>query len=393
MSKILMALAIVAGIYGCTKPLSADSIINNSPDSSIYNFPVPDDRIDFTKCDTTIVFGDSWSDYAFNANNFIKAFADTSGQLIVNTAAIGLGSANMIAREFEKMSPINNKTNVLALCGFNDVRFTGATNELLNFQRNAYRMMLVNQFLKTWRPAGDADRKGGSFTSFDQPLSGHFKSYYSFGRKAAYTSSVNNVYLEYDFTGTNVGVSFVGQDTTAIASYEKPNGRWRVLIDGIVIDTPSIYQQTYGHIPGYMAPQTIFPYIKIYPGLSDGSHVLRLEPIEAGNKFVDFVFTLKDPALVNPVAILKIPYMTQAGYTIDPLFNKANDAAIDQVNAAITGVRNEFVSINAGYSKKIKVINTADYFDKNTGYLPDLIHPNPPGQTDLFTALKKNIRY
>ena len=85
--------------------------------------------------------------------------------------------------------------------------------------------------------------------------------------------------------------------------------------------------------------------------------------------------------------------MTQAGYAIDPLFNKANDAAIDQVNAAITEVRNEFISINAGYSKKLKVINTADYFDKNTDYLPDLIHPNALGQIDLCTALKKHISY
>jgi len=85
--------------------------------------------------------------------------------------------------------------------------------------------------------------------------------------------------------------------------------------------------------------------------------------------------------------------MTQAGYAIDPLFNKANDAAIDQVNAAITGVRNEFVFINTGYSKKIKVINTDDYFNEDTDYLPDLIHPNALGQVNLFTALKKHINY
>jgi len=59
----------------------------------------------------------------------------------------------------------------------------------------------------------------------------------------------------------------------------------------------------------------------------------------------------------------------------------------------VEGDFDEFISINAGYSKKIKVINTADYFDKNTDYLPDLIHPNALGQINLCTALKKHISY
>jgi hypothetical protein len=299
----------------------------------------------------------------------------------------------MVAQAFSKMDMIQNEANVIALSGFNDIRYSGATKEQLNFQRNAFRALLVNQFIDRWRPAGDADRTGGKFTSFNRVLSSHFKSYYSTGKKAAYTSSANGVFLEYDFTGTNVGVSFVGQDTTAMLPYEKPIGKWRVLIDGVVVDFPQVHQQSDGHIPGYMAPQTIFPHIKIYSGLSDGPHVLRLEPIGTGNKFVDFIFTLRDPSMVKPVAIMKIPYMTQAGYAIDPYANKACDAAIDQANAVITEVRNEFITVNAGYSKKIKVINTADYFNRNTDYLPDLIHPNALGQINLFNALKKHINY
>jgi len=386
--KIFAFILCITAFYGCQK-----SIEETPPVSEISLTPFYSKKIDFTKNDTTIVFGDSWTDYVFNANNYIRMFADSSGQVIVNTAAIGLGSANMVAKAFETMDTIHNNTNIITLCGFNDVRFTGATNELLNFQKNAYRTLLVNQFIDTWKPAGAANRTGGTFTSFNQPLGGHFKSFYSTGRKAAYTSSVNGVFLEYDFTGTNVGVSFVGQDTTAIASYETPHGRWRVLIDGIVIDTPSVHRQTQGHIPGYMAPQTIFPYIRIYSGLLNGNHVLRLEPIESGNKFVDFIFTLRDPDAVSPVVIMKIPYMTEAGYAIDPFANHANDAAIDLVNHAITDIRNEFISINAGYSKKIQLINTAEYFNKDTDYLPDLIHPNPSGKINLFNALQKNINY
>ena len=50
--------------------------------------------------------------------------------------------------------------------------------------------------------------------------------------------------------------------------------------------------------------------------------------------------------------------MVRAGYVVDPLYKKANDAVIDPVNAAITAVRNEFIPVNAAYSKKIKLINT-----------------------------------
>ena len=393
MSKKLFAfIGCIACLYSCTKP-----VIENLPDPSTPSTPgllsIPFQKINFKENKTTIVFGDSWADYSFCTNNFIKKFTDTSGQLITNKAAIGLGSANMVAKAFETMDTIHNSSNIITLSGFNDVRLAGATTEQLNFQKNAFRALLVNQFIDTWKPAGAADRKGGDFASLDRSLSIHFKSYYSTGKKAVYTASANGVFLEYDFTGTNIGVSFVGQDTTAIDSYEDPQGRWRVLIDGVVIDIPDIYQQTYGHMPGYMATQKIFPYIKIYSGLSDGNHVLRLEPIGSGNKFVDFIFTLRDPSLVSPVVIMKVPYMTEAGYTIDPFANHASDAAIDRVNDAINGVRNEFISIDPAYSKKIKLINTSDFFDRSADYLPDLVHPNSNGQENLFKALKKHISF
>ena len=85
--------------------------------------------------------------------------------------------------------------------------------------------------------------------------------------------------------------------------------------------------------------------------------------------------------------------MTEAGYAIDPIADKASDVAIDLVNKAITDVRNMFTSINMGYSKKIKLINTSEYFNRDTDYLPDLIHPNQSGKMDLFKALQSNIIY
>ena len=121
--------------------------------------------------------------------------------------------------------------------------------------------------------------------------------------------------------------------------------------------------------------------------------MLRLEPIEAGVKFIDFVFTLRSPALVSPVTIMKVPYMTQQGYTIDPFANMASDQAIDVVNKAITEVKNEFVMVNPGFAKKIKLISTCDYFNRNTDYMPDLIHPNANGRESLFDALKQHIAY
>jgi len=395
MSKILFAFICgVAGFCSCTKPIKEMLPVPKiSGESMSPRPPISSQKIDFTANDTTIVFGDSWTDYGFNASNFIKSFADSSGQFIFNKAEIGFSSGNMIREAFKIMDTIHNNKNIITLCGFNDVRLCGATNESLNFQKNAYRTLLVNQFIDTWRPAGAPNRKGGLFTSFDQPLTGHFKSYYSSWRKAAYTSATNGVFLEYDFIGSNVGISFVGQDTTTMDSYENPHGRWRVLIDGVVIDTPAIHQQSDGHRYAYMSPQKIFPYIRIYSGLSGGHHVLRLEPIENGSKFVDFIFTLRDPSLVSPVTIMKVPYMTEAGYLIDPFANKASDAAINFVNLAFNEVQNEFVAINPGYSKKIKLINTADYFNRDKDYLPDLIHPNGWGQLNLFKALYTNIAY
>lgn len=395
MSKKLFAFVFVLVVFcSCSKrlkdtqppPLISSENISMRP-------PATFQKIDFTKNDTTIVFGDSWTDYGFEPNNYIKLFADTSSQVVINKALIGLGSAHMVAEAFRSFEPRQNNVNIVTLTGFNDIRFTGATEEMLNFQKNAYRALLVNQFINTWRPAGEPDRFGGSFISFDQYLGQHFKSSYSNGRKAAYTSSTNGVYLEYEFTGTNVGVSFVGQDTTAMEWYERPMGRWRVLIDGILVDIPNSYQQTTGHMPGYMASQKYFPHIRMYSGLSSGPHVLRLEPVGDGNKFLDFIFTLRDPSSVNPVVIMKVPYMTEAGYKIDANANQGSDAAIDQVNNAIAEVRNEFGMIDPNYTKKIKLINTVDFFKRETDYRPDLIHPNVSGQFNLLNSLKANIAY
>lgn len=52
-----------------------------------------------------------------------------------------------------------------------------------------------------------------------------------------------------------------------------------------------------------------------------------------------------------------------------------------------------FTSIDPRYSKKIKLINTSEYFNRDTDYLPDLIHPNQSGKMDLFKALHSNIIY
>ena len=395
MSRTITAFSLMLVVFcSCTKPL--ENTIPPPLASSQDISPRPsasNKKIDFTKNDTTIVFGDSWIDYRFESNNFIKLFGDTSSQFIINKALIGLGSAYMVAEAFKSIDVNRNKANIITLCGFNDVRFTGATHEMINFQKNAYRTLLAKQFMDTWRSCGNPDRFGGIFISFDQYLGSHFKSSYSTGHKAAYTSVANGNYLEYDFTGTNIGVSFVGQDTTLLESYESPHGKLRVLIDGVVVDTPQIHQQTAGNMPGYMASQKLFPYIRTYSGLSNGPHVLRLEPIGPGLQFVDFVFTLRDPSLVNPVVIMKIPYMTEAGYLADPNANKGSDAAIDKINNAIAEVRNEFGLIDPGYTKMIKLVNTIDYFKRETDYRPDLIHPNVMGQFNLLKSLKESITY
>ena len=392
-NKILVVAMVIAGNYGCQRsnddtfqPTISANNISRTPSSFIQ-------KLDFTKSNSTIVFGDSWSDFSVQPNNYVKIFSDSSRQLIINNAKNGLGGANMIAKAFATMDPTHNDANIITLCGFNDVRYAGPKPEVLNFQKNAYRMLLANQFTDTWRPAGSADRTGGAINSLNHSLGIHFKSSYSADKKAVYATATNGVYLEYDFTGTNVGISFVGQDTTAIMPNEKPIGRWRVLIDGKLIDTPSVYQQTYGHMPRNMASQIVFPCPKIYSGLSGTHHVLRLEPVGTGNKYVDCVFTLRDPLSVMPIAIMEVPYMTQRGYTIQSFANKANDDAIDKVNAAINDVANEFITINAAYSKKIKVINTADYFNRDTDYSSDLIHPNALGHLNLFKALKNHINY
>src|SRR5262245_6578042 len=119
----------------CTKHMEKEA---GSANLSAENIAIKPSfqKIDFTNSKDLLVFGDSWSDYDFYTNNFIRMFTDSSKLHTTNTASIGLGSANMVAQAFLKMDSTHNNTNVITLSGFNDIRFAGATTEELNFQRN-----------------------------------------------------------------------------------------------------------------------------------------------------------------------------------------------------------------------------------------------------------------
>ncbi|OYW19980.1 MAG: hypothetical protein B7Z54_02400 [Sphingobacteriales bacterium 12-47-4] len=354
--------------------------------------------------DTMYSFGDSRTDPAFTVSgvsyNYVERFVDTLGIKIANHGSSGQGVSWMIQKLYDHADTARSNNPMLVWVGYNNVRYIGYSNRLMNKLKNGYLAVLANQFCDTMEYGGNLTT-AGLWNNLGHSIGVHFKSYYASGgqRKGAYTTytyAANGSQLSWSFNGTAVVVGAVGQDTVNKQSYEAVLGRWVVLIDDVVKDTILPYEQTEGLRPNYEADQTYFTMIKIYPGLSSGAHTLKLRPIDAGKPhFMDWVGTLRAPAQVPPVVFMKEMYQSAAGYVSDPTFDAGTNAYMDSASAAMLWSMNEFVDVDTAYQQKMTLLNPNSVIDTNgtTHFVPDLIHLNNPGNDSVARYLRRWISF
>lgn len=350
-------------------------------------------QVSFDNYYLTQVFGDSRTDSAFTANgvsyNWIEMLKDSTGIKTWNNALQGNGVSLLVQKLFDNADTARSDEPIIVLTGFNNARYLGYTDRLMNKYKNSFRAVLVNNFLDTMEYAGNLTT-AGLWSSLTHSMGVHSKSYYSSGgvRKGAYTTytySVNGSQLTWNFSGTNVVVGAIGQDTTNKQSYEAVLGRWQVLIDDVVVDTIRPYEQTEGLRPNYEADQIYYTYIKIYSGLTNTSHTLKLRPMDVSvPKYMDFVGTLRSPSLVPPVVFLKETYQTASGYLADASFDQGNNAYIDSVNSAIYSAMQDLAAVDTAYWSKMTLLPTMSYFDTSSHYGADQIHWNASGNTAIY---------
>lgn len=340
------------------------------------------DQVSLVGFDTIVAFGDSYtagsvcSPQYTHDSIYVNRIKATTGKQLVNFALNGQSYIYAIQNLFGACDTTDSNNPFISLVGFNSVRYTGATAKQQEKCRQFYRMLLINQFLDTWIPAGKATTSG-NWASVDYDLGTSSKSHYTAGgNRGAYTAysfAVGGSYMEWTFSGTNVVVGYRSEDTMFTSPPHL--GRFQVKIDGNVVDTLVPWEKTEGTIPGFEAPQTNFIASEVYAGLSGGSHTIRLESMDQGNAhFVDFFGTLKDPATVAPVIIYEIPYMTTSGYTIDASFDQANDGAMDAMNNVMYDELGLWENVY-GYASKIAKVATKIWLNLITDINADQIHP------------------
>ncbi len=354
--------------------------------------------------DTMYAFGDSRTDPAFTVSgvsyNYIERFSDTLGIKIANHGSSGQGVSWMIQKLYDHADSARSNNPVTVWTGYNNVRYIGYSNRLMNKLKNSYLAVLANQFCDTMEYGGNLTT-AGLWNSLTHSIGVHFKSYYASGgaKKGAYTTytyGANGSQLSWNFSGTAVVVGAVGQDTVNKQPYEAVLGRWVVLIDDVVKDTILPYEQTEGLRPNYEADQTYFTLIKIYYGLSSGAHTLKLRPIDAGKPhFMDWVGTLRAPAQVPPVVFMKEMYQSAAGYVADPTFDAGTNAYMDSASAAMLWAIDQVKSVDTAYQQKMTRVDPNSVIDTNgtTHFVADLIHLNNVGNDSVARYLRRWVSF
>lgn len=406
MKRIILSILLFSSLVSNAQVIT---LLANTRHPVAYQAPPPvvysPRPVSFTgHSDTMYNFGDSRTDPAFTVSgvsyNYIERVADSLGIKSANHGASGQGVSWMVQKLYDHADSARSNNPFTVWVGYNNVRYIGYSDRLMNKFRNSFKAVLVNQFCDTMVYGGTMT-SAGLWNNLSHSIGVHLKSYYASGgaKKGAYTTytyAANGSQLSWSFNGTAVVVGAVGQDTTNKQSYEAILGRWQVLIDDVVRDTILPYEQTEGLRPNYEADQIYFTLIKIYPGLSAGAHTIKLRPIDAGKPhFIDWVGTLRAPSLVPPVVFMREMYQSAAGYVADPTFDAGTNAYIDSCSEAMYDAMEEVAAVDTSYWQKMTLINPNSVIDTNgtVMFTPDLIHLNNPGNDSVARFFRRWVSF
>lgn len=342
--------------------------------------------VDITKLTELFAFGDDFmlaANITPSSDAYINRFATTYNKKLNLFAETGRGVWNMISKAHEKLPQTNSNVLTLAMAGLNDILLNGSNPKTLEKIRQAYRSLIINQFLKTAIPVSDAAVIKSSPT---------WKDTYNFsavGGKAEYLggkglhTSFQKESLYWNFTGSNVVIGYTGSDGGAM----RKQGSFYVSVDGM--DKGYHFQNNIwdgvsdGSYDNTVGPASIF-----ISGLSSGTHTLAILTQEDEFTAFDYVGTLNYPDKCSPVLISEIPFMTAAGYSENPPYNKATEADIIKANAVIEDVVREFTIL--GYPVGIIPINK--FIELPADIDTDKVHWNTNGHQHVFNALQSIIR-
>lgn len=306
-------------------------------------------------------------------NSYIELFSGLYSFTNTNRAVSGRGVWESIRLHNANINPEDNIfTSVMA--GFNDVRRGGNDSKTFTKISNAYRGIIVNQFLDRFLDVNNISSDlvvSGTWTTFNSASVG--------GKSFGKFSQVSGNYMEYTFKDTNVVLAMIGGD-----GVNEVHGSFDVSIDGGAATSYTLNNQTDGISDGVNNNERS-PFILYFSGLEDKEHTIRVTHTDTNNLPIDYFGHLKKPKFCTPLVILEAPKMNAAGYATPPA--NANDAIIDELNVLINSVASEFSSDYPIYISK-----TNNFYDVTTGLSGDNIHPNDIGYRQIYNSLYDSLK-
>jgi len=256
------------------------------------------------------------------------------------------------------------------MVGFNDVRRGGNDAKTFSKIENAYRAILCNQFLNRYYTANTVSAsfsKSGTWTAYNSASVG--------GKTTGHYSTASGNWTQYVFKDTNVVVALIGGDGVT-----EVHGTFDVHIDGNLYGSFSLNNATDGISDG-VNNNARAPFVLYIKDLDNVEHTIRITHTNNNILPIDYFGHINEPKFSSPILMLEAPYMNATGYATSP--SNANDTIIDELNALLNSVVNEF---SAEYP--IYVAKTNDFYDVVSGISVDNIHPNNIGYRQIYLSAK-----
>lgn len=354
-------------VYADTSKLSTKANVNHVADSlsnvNLFNF---------TKA---LAVGDS---YTLPTGVPVDSIyiVRTAAKLNFNVTRQAIGGSttnNLTYFTYYPHPAASTDTSLFVLFGVNNISAGYDGIKTYNKIANAYRSGIANQFLSSAVAANDAAvTKTGTWAA-TTTWTGYAGKAGPIGGLGEQTSTGTSD-LQWTFSGTNVVVGFIGSDGTVLG------GTFRTLIDGVLIDTINTNNQT----DGFVGSGDVFTYhgvscVKIYSGLSAGSHTIKVERV-SGTLLFDYFGTLKSPSACASAFILSAQKLL-TGWVI----LSGSNYRIDQFNTTIKSVISEFKQIDSKYP--VYFIDVNKYINFQFNFQSDNIHWTSDGHKNASFAI------
>lgn len=359
------------------------------------------EMLDFSGVTDLHAFGDSYTHPGLQAsgggtpaaNSYIAKLITTTGKAATNRGETGTGIMSAMYRhaQLEAAGAIPRDYAVTAMTGLNDVNRYGNDALFYTFWKEQYKAFVASNMIVSGIAASDATTTAGSWFNSDGGVgSGRLL---GVGKSSILTQTLNSI-KSYTFNDDHVVFSFLisNQDTAPSFTWE---GTLEIRIDGNVVDTIDCNPLGLTNFPAW-EPFPFFERVKIYSGLSVGSHTITVKmianPSGNGNHINYFGHFGTDDTDTKPMLLGHITYIPN--YSQGAPYVNGSDAVVDDLNGFIDDVVDEIKTIRPNLPLtvvKTNIDTPALVYTGTTDFNADGLHWNDSGHDKGYQKFLSRI--